>query len=243
VPLPAGDPASEEPPPKGDAKANDPISAGFAVGKVELRTSAEDQELLECEAIVRASWGHFTRLGEALRRIRDKQLYKNEYGTFEEYCRRRWGFGRSQAGRYISAAEVHCLIAAVPGMPVPNCEAQVRPLVGLSAQLALSAWSKALSWSNDGHVPGLWVERAVRQELRELPSAAQPKQPGPDKQQRCRLRQSVRTAISELLAIILGDPRREVLIAKVQEIDRLLDPILRPKKRRMVANRPATSRS
>jgi hypothetical protein len=70
---------------------------------------------------------------------------------------------------------------------------------------------------------------------------AKPKQPGPDKVQRCRLRQSVRTAISELLAIILGDPRREVLIAKVQEIERLPDPILSSKKRRMVANRPATS--
>jgi hypothetical protein len=32
-----------------------------------------------------------------------------------------------------------------------------------------------------------------------------------------------------------------LLIAKVQEIDRLPDPILSSKKRRMVANRPATS--
>jgi hypothetical protein len=122
-----------------------------------------------------SSWVTRTRLRAAI-----VFLVLFEYGTFEDYCRQRWGFGRLPAWRNISAAEVHCLIASVPSMPLPNCEAQVRPLVGA-----------ARSYS----------------------------------------------------PIILGDPRREGLIAKVQEIDRLLDPILSSKKKRMVANRPATSHS
>jgi hypothetical protein len=51
----------------------------------------------------------------------------------------RWGFGRAQASRYIAAGEIQRSLAAVPGMPVPECEAQIRPLIGLSADQAQTA--------------------------------------------------------------------------------------------------------
>jgi hypothetical protein len=50
------------------------------------------------------------------------------------------------------------------------------------------------------------------------------------RQQRYRLRQSVRTGLQELLTLLLGSTERGVLIATVQEIQRLLDPLLNPKK-------------
>jgi hypothetical protein len=219
-------PINQTPPP--DRKK--PLGLGFAVGAIEVRTSAQDIELQECEAIVRAGWGHFARVGEALLRIRDKQLYKNEYGSFETYCRERWGFGHSQLWRYVSAAEVHQTLALIPGMPMPDCEAQVRPLAGLRPELAQEAWLKAVSWSRDGHVSGLWVQRAVRQVLKSQQPALAAKLSA-DKQQRYRLRQSVRTGFQDLLTLLFGDAKRDALIAKVQEIERLLDPILRPQKR------------
>jgi hypothetical protein len=111
-----------------------------AIGTLDLRTPAEETEFQECEAIVREGWAHVARVGEALVRIRDKKLFKNEHPSFELYCRERWGFGRAQACRYIAAGDIQRSLAAVPGMPVPECEAQIRPLIGLSAVQAHTAW-------------------------------------------------------------------------------------------------------
>jgi Trp operon repressor len=43
----------------------------------------------------------------------------------------------------------------------------------------------------------------------------------------------VRTGFQALLTLLLGTTEREVLIAKVQELQRLLDPILTSKKNRV----------
>jgi hypothetical protein len=167
-----------------------------------------------------------------LTRIRDKKLYKNEYDSFELYCRERWGFGRSQGSRYIAAAQVHQTLGTIPGIPRPECEAQIRPLIELPTELAQQAWLNALSWSRDRYVPARLVKRAVRQVLKtESPAVAT--ESNAKRKQRSRLRQSVRTGFQELLALLLGSAERDVLIAKVQEIQRLLDPLLTPKKTRV----------
>ena len=111
---------------------------------------------------------------------------------------------------------------------MPECEAQVRPLIGLPAELAQQAWLNALSWTRDGHVPARLVKRAVKQVLKtEQPALAA--ESNANKQQRYRLRQSVRTGFQDLLTLLLGSAERGVLIAKVQEIQRLLNPLLNPK--------------
>jgi hypothetical protein len=224
-PIPGSDnnpPAPREP--------DQPLALESTLGTLDLRTQAEELEFQECEAIVRKGWGHFAQVGEALARIRDKRLYKNEYHSFELYCRERWGFGRSRAGTYISAAEVHQVLSAVPGIPMPECEAQVRPLVGLSPELAVQAWLNALSWTRQTYLPSRLVKRAVKQVLRKEQPAAASEQDA-ERQQRKRLRESIRAGFQELLTLLLGTAERPVLIAKVQEIQRLLDPLLRPKKR------------
>jgi hypothetical protein len=210
-------------------KPKDPLTLNSAIGTIEVRTPAEEVEFRECETIVGESWAHVARAGEALVRIRDKELYKNEYDSFEAYCKKRWGFGYFQARRYISAAAVQKSLATTPGMPVPECEAQIRPLIGLPAELAQEAWLNALSWSRGGHVSARLVTRAVKQVLKnEQPALAA--ESNANKQQRYRLRQSVRAGFQELLTLLLGSAERGVLIAKVQEIQRLLDPLLTPKK-------------
>jgi hypothetical protein len=84
--------------------------------------------------------------------------------------------------------------------------------------------------SQDGHVTAAQVRRALRQELREeLPAIVV--RAKADKQQRFRWRQSVRTGFAELLTLLLGPAERSALIAKVQEVQRLLDPVLNPKKK------------
>jgi hypothetical protein len=48
----------------------------------------------------------FVDVGAALLEIRDSKLYRKEYGTFEEYCNKRWGWQRNYANKLIRAAEV-----------------------------------------------------------------------------------------------------------------------------------------
>ena len=51
-------------------------------------------------------------------------------------------------------------------MPLPECEAQARPLTGLSAELTQQVWLQALGQSRDGHVIARLVKRAVKQLLK-----------------------------------------------------------------------------
>jgi hypothetical protein len=153
-------------PTNSELQAKKPLAIDFSIGTVDLRTPAEEIEFQQCETIVREGWGHFARVGEALVRIRDKKLYKNEHHTFELYCRERWGFGRSQGLRYIAAAQIHQTLGTIPSIPMPECEAQIRPLIGLPVDQAQQAWLHALSWSREGYVPARLVKRAVKQMLK-----------------------------------------------------------------------------
>ena len=67
--------------------------------------------LAELEAIVERGQKTFLEVGRALREIRDGRLYKKNYSTFEEYCQRRWGMGRSAAYAYMEAEEY---VASLP---------------------------------------------------------------------------------------------------------------------------------
>jgi hypothetical protein len=216
------------PPPARTPKDLIPIDVGF--GKVDLRTPGEEIEFQECETIVREGWAHFALVGTALATIRDKQLYKNEYHSFEEYCQHRWGFGRAHVWRYISAAEVHKTLATIPGMPVPECEAQIRPLIGLPGDLAQQAWLHALSRTRGGPVSARLVKRAVKEVLKNEPSAA-PK-PSLNPQQRYETRRTIKQGFVELFTLLLERAEHGILIGKLQALERAVGTLLNPKKKR-----------
>lgn len=46
------------------------------------------------------------KVGVALAKIQALQLYRENYDTFEDYCRDRWGMNRPHAYRFIDAAVV-----------------------------------------------------------------------------------------------------------------------------------------
>lgn len=70
---------------------------------IELTTNAS---LTECEAVVEHYRQAKLMAGKALMFVRDRQLYRPRYRTFEEYLHRRWDFSRSYAYNLISGAEV-----------------------------------------------------------------------------------------------------------------------------------------
>jgi len=64
----------------------------------------ETKPFAELEQTIARAKKRLVRMGLALGAIRDLRLYKREYGTFDEYCRAKWGCGRRQAYRLIEAA-------------------------------------------------------------------------------------------------------------------------------------------
>jgi hypothetical protein len=85
----------------------------------------ERVRLAELETVVEAGLETFVEVGLALQEIRDARLYREDYGTFETYCKERWGFSRSYGYRLIRAAE----LAAVSPMGDIRSERQARAIL------------------------------------------------------------------------------------------------------------------
>jgi hypothetical protein len=73
----------------------------------------EREELIRCEAVIGRDLNDFMAKGDALREVRDHKLYREQYGTFEQYLSCRWGWTRQRAYQVISSAIVaHELMTA-----------------------------------------------------------------------------------------------------------------------------------
>jgi hypothetical protein len=84
---------------------------------------------------------NFRRLGKALGEIRDKELFKIEFTSFEQCCETHWKISKTHAHRLIAAATIAELLEPM-GYEVQN-ERQVRPLRDLEPDDQVAAWSEA----------------------------------------------------------------------------------------------------
>jgi hypothetical protein len=64
------------------------------------------KRLLELEAVIASGQQTFVEVGNALAEIRDARLYRLEHGTFEAYCKAKWGWTASRARQICIASEV-----------------------------------------------------------------------------------------------------------------------------------------
>lgn len=83
----------------------------------------------------------FRRTGTALREIRDEQLYRVTYATFELCCQTEWKITERHADRLIEAASF-CDEIGPEGQP-PSSEREYRALTALPKEERLEAWSDA----------------------------------------------------------------------------------------------------
>jgi hypothetical protein len=97
-------------------------------------TAATDaQRLATLEAIIQNGLRTFIEVGNALLEIRDERLYREQgFKTFEDYCQKRWGWGRNYANKQIIAAEVIQNLGT--NVPKPKNEAQARELARLPVE-------------------------------------------------------------------------------------------------------------
>ncbi len=70
-------------------------------------STIEKSQLTALETIIERDPKSFIKVGTALLEIRDSKLYRDTNETFEEYCRGRWGFGKSYANELIGAATAY----------------------------------------------------------------------------------------------------------------------------------------
>ena len=100
------------------------------VGSTNESIAREVKTLEDLEIIIGRGLQSFFEVGQALATIRDNNLYKAEYKTFENYCRLRWQLTPQHAGRQIKAAEIVKIIEPIGSIPI--AESQVRPLFDLN---------------------------------------------------------------------------------------------------------------
>lgn len=77
----------------------------------DILTASEITALAEHEAVIERGIKTFYEVGTALADIRNRKLYRADYGTFEDYAEQRWQMSRPRAYELMAAAEV------VSGMP------------------------------------------------------------------------------------------------------------------------------
>jgi hypothetical protein len=95
-------------------------------------TTREQRELGRAERTIARGLKSFLEVGMALKEIRDKRLYRQQYDTFEEYCARRRELSRPRAYELCAASEVIVDLSAIADIRLlPENEAQARPLTRL----------------------------------------------------------------------------------------------------------------
>src|ERR1051325_1200656 len=66
----------------------------------------EQSQLKRCEKVIEEGLKTFYKVGNALMEIREGKLYRDTHATFEDYCKVKWGMGKSHAYRMMEATEV-----------------------------------------------------------------------------------------------------------------------------------------
>ncbi|WP_067801398.1 hypothetical protein [Actinomadura formosensis] len=125
-------------------------------------------DLAACEAALDNLRMAFWAAGKALQVIRDRRLYRADYGSFEAYCTDRWEIGRRQADRLIAAWPIAEQLRPI-GLASLN-EGQVRELLPIAdrhgPQAAVTVYrtgpaDPAAAWTAEADRLRTVVRRAV----------------------------------------------------------------------------------
>ncbi len=129
-----------------------------AIGDVRLQP-AEQAVLEKCEQTIAMGVGTFVLVGSALAQIKDQKLYRQKYHTFADYCRDRWGFGKSHAHRLIDAAEVVKKLCPIgdTASALQN-EAQARALIKVPEQKRAQVLSLAKQRAGSSSITAKLIE-------------------------------------------------------------------------------------
>lgn len=124
--------------------------------------SSEQTRFAAYESRVAAAFESLLDGGQALLAIQNERLYRERYGSFEEYCRERWQMSRSYAYRLIAAAQILAQMSPMGDIPRPCSERQLRPLLKVDTETAVEVWKEAVKQAAGRPVTGSLVSKCVR---------------------------------------------------------------------------------
>ncbi len=105
----------------------------------------------QLETAIERGQAAFVEVGQALAEIQSSKLYRDDFPTFEAYCRAKWGFEKSAAYQLVSAAIVaEELSAAGENSPQLRNEAQARELAKAPAGTRAKVLAEALEIAKAG---------------------------------------------------------------------------------------------
>jgi len=124
---------------------------------------SEQQRLETYEATIERGLHTFVEVGKALMAIRDDpdKLYR-KFGTFEDYCRDRWGMNYHRVWELTSASEVVSNLKTLSiDNVLPTTESQARPLTSLPVEIQSEAWQEAVNTAPNGKITAAHVAQVA----------------------------------------------------------------------------------
>lgn len=137
-------------------------------------TVAELDCLADCEQRIERGLKTFVEVGTSLATIRDNRLYRAEFGTFEDYCQDRWGFDRTRAQNFITAARTVLEISNT-GLPTPERESQARELARVPEPERADIWRETVERTD-----GKPTAAAIRETYERTQTPAATPEPEPE---------------------------------------------------------------
>lgn len=143
---------------------------------ITTKLSADERsDLKRCERIIKRGSKVFIAVSEALMEIRDKRLYRENYPTFDEYCKEKWGFTARHGQRLLAAKEVTDNVRPIGR--IPDHESQARPMVGLPAETQREVWREAIESADGGKITAERVAEIAEPHKVEPPAPAAAPEP------------------------------------------------------------------
>lgn len=149
------------------------------------------RSLEQHEEIIESGVKSFIDVGRSLMAIRDDKLYPKEFDTFDAYCKKRWGFAKSQAYRLIESSVVVSDLSPIGDTGskksgdklqiVPENEAQARAVAESApdAKTRATVWKAAVaSAPKDESGKPVVTAAVVKKAAESIVGPSKPRQPG-----------------------------------------------------------------
>ena len=125
-----------------------------------LYGNIDTDRLSDLEYVIERGLKAFFDVGNALLEIKNSQLYRNDYDTFEDYCRERWGFAKSYAYYQIGAAKVINNLSTIVDK-LPETETQARPLAQLEPEQQREVWLRVIELAKNNKITAEFIESII----------------------------------------------------------------------------------
>jgi hypothetical protein len=141
-------------------------SADATTSTIEPISSVEAEMLTHYETIIEQGEQTIIEVGQALSAINRGRLYRAQYGSFDEYCRAKWDFGRKRGYELMRAGQMAEELSGAGLHLNRPTERQLRAAAKLSSTKdRVRAFQRAKEMAGEKKVSSRHIEEAVNEIL------------------------------------------------------------------------------